>query len=253
MRIVVIVLVVLALIAAGVYGYARITRALPLHSISIEGADHLTDDEKSALAQIPADSTVLDVDTAAIKANFLMDAWVKDVSVNVVLPDSLVVNVTEREIGAIVEMKSADGSSVTNWALSTDGVWLMPIPDRDSEAGQRTSSRIYEDADAAIHILNVPYSTNPQIGVICSDSNVNNAVEILNGMTTELADQVKNVSATDAESTTLLLQNGVEIAFGTATDIRAKERVCLELLSEHEGEIAYINVRTVSRPTWRTL
>ena len=93
----------------------------------------------------------------------------------------------------------------------------------------------------------------PEIGEVCTDSNVNNALAIVSGMTTELADSVVRVSATDAESTILTLDNGVEIAFGAAEDIREKERVCLALLEEHEGNIAYINVRTVSSPTWRSL
>ena len=32
-----------------------------------------------------------------------------------------------------------------------------------------------------------------------------------------------------------------------------KERVCLELMREHPGKIAYINVRTVNKPIWRAV
>ena len=51
----------------------------------------------------------------------------------------------------------------------------------------------------------------------------------------------------------ITLNNGVEIAFGDSSDIRDKERVCLELMREHPGKIAYINVRTVNKPIWRAV
>ena len=98
-----------------------------------------------------------------------------------------------------------------------------------------------------------PYGTSPETGAFCTDENVNNALDIVAGMTTSLADQVVLVKATDAESTKLTLDNGVEIAFGKAEDIREKERVCLEIMEQNPGSVAYINVRVVDRPTWRAL
>ena len=104
-----------------------------------------------------------------------------------------------------------------------------------------------------LHITDVPYGTRPEVGAYCSDANVNNALAIVDGMTTELAGQVKKVAATETESTTLTLESGVEIVFGTAENIRDKERVCLEIMKEHPDGLAYINVRVVDRPTWRAL
>lgn len=253
-RVVLAVVIVLVLLVAaiGAYAFARFTNQFPIEDVSVVGVEHLTDSEVAQLAQIPDNATLLNVDTAAIRSRLLLDTWVKDAQVNVIPPNKLEIRVTERTITAVVEVSSADSSSVKQWALSSDGMWLMPIPDRDSEAGKNTSSKVFEDADAAMHIVNVPYTANPEIGKYCNDSNINNALEIVSGMTTELASQVKTVSATDSESTTLILESGVEIAFGSATDIRAKERVCLEILEENEGTVAYINVRTVDRPTWRS-
>ena len=72
------------------------------------------------------------------------------------------------------------------------------------------------------------------------DANISNALSIIDGMTTDLAGQVKQVSASSSESTTLILDNGVEIAFGDSSDIRDKERVCLQLMQEyHESNFLY--------------
>lgn len=129
----------------------------------------------------------------------------------------------------------------------------MEIPARDSELGQSISPQIFEDADAVLHIKDVPFGLTPEVGTYCTDGNVSNALAILDGLSTELAEQVKTVSATDAASTLLTLDNGIEIAFGTAEDIRDKERICLTIMAEHPGTVAYINVRVVDRPTWRAV
>ena len=170
-----------------------------------------------------------------------------------VFPNTLELAVTERTITAVVDVPTENAESVQPWAIASDGMWLMPIPDQNSEAGKRTSPKVYEDAAKVLHITDVPYGTRPEVGAYCSDANVNNALAIVDGMTTELAGQVKKVAATETESTTLTLESGVEIVFGTAENIRDKERVCLEIMKEHPDGLAYINVRVVDRPTWRAL
>ena len=129
----------------------------------------------------------------------------------------------------------------------------MPIPKAGSEAAKTTSEQVYTDAAQAMHIVDVPHGTRAAIGEVCTDSNVNNALDIIAGMTTELADHVVQVSAAGTAETTLLLDNGVEIAFGKAEDIRDKERTILKILEENPDSISYINVRMVETPTWRGL
>ena len=72
-------------------------------------------------------------------------------------------------------------------------------------------------------------------------------------MTTDLANHVETVSAAGPAETTLLLDSGVEIAFGKAENIRDKERVILQILEENPDSVAYINVRLVETPTWRSI
>ena len=244
------VLTLVAVIGAAVLYWSD---TFPVTALDVKGVEHLTDQEVAALASVPEGSTLTRIDTEAIESRLLKDAWVQEAHVNRVFPNTLEIVVTERQIAAVVEVPTADAQATRPWAIASDGMWLMPIPERDSDAGKATSPKVFEDADAALKITDVPFGTQAEIGQYCTDGNVNNALDIVSGMTTELAGQVKTVSATDAESTTLTLENGVEIAFGTADDIRDKERVCLELMKQYEGQIAYINVRSVSRPTWRSL
>lgn len=129
----------------------------------------------------------------------------------------------------------------------------MPIPDKNSEAAKNISQQIFADVEGVMHIVDVSPSVQPEIGSYCTDEPVNNAIDVVAAMTTDLKNQVKYVKASDANSTNLFLNNGVEIAVGTSEDLREKERVAQELLSKYEGRISYINVRNYSNPTWRSI
>lgn len=242
---------VLLVIIAGM-AVAR-SSAFTITSVDVKGSTHLTQSEMAVLAPVPEGTTLLDVDTAALEKSIERDAWVENAVVSRSFPSTLVITITEREIGAIVEIATGDSNTFQAWAIADDGMWLMAIPNQDSEIGQAISPTIYEDAANALLITDVPYGLVPEMGTYCADDNVNNALAIVNGMTTELADQVKTVSATDAESTLLTLENGIEIAFGAAEDIRDKERICLEIMEQNPGAVAYINVRVVDAPTWRAV
>lgn len=239
-----------ALVAGGVALYS--SDVFSIERVSVQGVEHLTATEMEQLAGVPAGTTLLRVDAGAIRSRLLMDAWVQDVSVNRAFPDTLEIVVTERTIAAVVDVATENASSTQEWAIASDGMWLMPIPAQDSEAGRNTSPKVYEDAASVLHITDVPYGVEPKVGSYCGDANVNNALAIVDGMTTDLAGRVTTVKATETESTTLVLDNGVEIVFGAAKDIRDKERVCLEIMEQHP-DVVYINVRVVESPTWRAL
>ncbi len=227
------------------------TNVFEIEEIDIEGTDHLTGQEVQALVSIPQGTTLLNVDTAAIAQSLERDAWVSSVDVVKVFPNRINIVVHERSIGAIVEVTTGQAQTIQNWAIADDGMWLMIIPTRDTEVGRNLAERIYEDAEAALHIVGVPYGLEPQIGTYCTDVNVNNALAIISGMTTQLADQIKLVNAAESESIMLTLDNNIEIAFGTPDNIRDKERICLQIMEENPT-VVYINVRVPDRPTWRS-
>lgn len=242
-----------AVLGGGTYAGLYFSNAFAIEAVNVTGADHLTTEEMGALAAIPQGTTLLNVDAAAIENSVVRDAWVADVKVHRVFPNTLEIAVTERKIAAVVEVVADNAKTTQMWAIAPDGMWLMEIPAQDSELGQSISPQIYEDAASVLHIKNVPFGLTPEVGTYCTDGNVNNALAILGGLSTNLAEQVKTVSATDAASTQLTLKSGIEIAFGTADDIREKERICLEIMAEHPDKVAYINVRVPDRPTWRAV
>ena len=227
--------------------------AFTVQNVNVNGVEHLTSDEMAQLANIPADTTLLRIDTDTIEKRLEQNAWVADAKVNRIFPDTIEIDVTERAIFAVVEIPTSAGTSVKQWAIAQDHIWLMPIPEAGSDAAKTTSPKIYEDAAAALHILDIPYGTKAEIGQACTDSNINNALDVITGLTTDLANRITQVSAAGIAETTLVLDNGVEVAFGKAEDIRDKERVILQILEDNPDNVSYINVRMVETPTWRAV
>ncbi len=248
-------LTVLSCVIAGTVAWLVLaqTDIFLIEQIEVQGVEHLSATEMDALVSVPQGTNLLNVDISGIQTRLLQNAWIEELDIVRVFPSTLKIVVTEREIAAVVEIQVGSDEEVTLWAIASDGVWLMSIPDQDSEEGQATSSQVYEDAAVALRIVDVSYGVSPETGSVTTDEGIQNALAVVSGLTTELADRVTTVSASNSESATLTLDNGVEIAFGTATDIRDKELICLELLEEHPDSIAYINVRNVDRPTYRAL
>lgn len=250
-RVGVVVLVILVL-ALGLVGLSN-TSLFAIREVSVTGVSHLTVGEMTELAAVPSNTTLLRVDTASIEERLRSNPWVERVAVHRRLPSTLELSITERTIAAVVEVPRPDSEATDDWAIASDGTWLMMIPPQGTEEASSVSASVYEDAENVLHIVDVPYGADPVVGATCTDAGVSNALAVVSGLSEDLAWQVSTVSATDTTNAVLNLRSGIEIAFGTDEDIRDKERVCLKLMEDHAGQISYINVRVVDRPTWRSL
>jgi cell division septal protein FtsQ len=100
-------------------------------------------------------------------------------------------------------------------------------------------------------VRDVSRSIAPQIGASVEDEGVLNALAIVTAFTPDMLSRIRSISAPDRVKTMITLTNNVEVAFGAAEDVAAKEQVILSLLSEHEGTLTYINVRVADRATYR--
>ena len=206
---------IVGLIVAAVIALAVLSRSsvFAIQDVDFVGADHLTKSEVSQLVSIPQGTTLLNVDVDGIKNSLLRDSWVQSVTVNRVFPERLRSSSPSASSAPSSRYPWERPRPFKSWAIAEDGTWLMAVPAQDSSIGQSLSPKIYEDAASVLHITDVPYGLTPEMGTRCSDANVNNALAIVAGMTTELAGQVTTISATDEESTLLTLESGIEIAF----------------------------------------
>lgn len=218
-----------------VFGCIFIYRSdlLAVENVTVSGVSHLTDQEVTQLAAVPDDSTLLRLDSDGIAQRLCEHPWVQSVHVVRKFPNTVELNVTERQAGAAVKI-----SSKSIWVISTDGVWLSAA----TKADWKNSRRIVGVNETA---------ANPVAGAECTDEGILNALKVYDSLSSTLLDQVKQISAESSVKTTLTLKSGVTVAFGDASDLELKEADINALLQEHEGKISYINVRVPDRPTYR--
>lgn len=226
-------LAVVVILAAGL-GIARFTSGSTFYvdSIEISGTRHLTRDAVLGLALVPDGTSLLRVDRRAVRARIEADPWVASVTVKRRLPDTLVIEVREREPAAVI-----DTGGTELWVVSADGYWL----------GERTSA---ETGTLSIRDLE---EVDPRPGKRASSETLLNAVRIAAGLSDELRSRTRVISAPTIERTALILEDDIEVFIGDAEDLELKDRIAREILEEQKGRLVYINVRVVSSPTWRGL
>lgn len=233
LRIVVTVVAIVAVIFGAIFVYR--SDLLHVNNVHVTGVSHLTSQEITDLAAVPADSTLLRIDSAGIVSRLEENAWVQSASVHREFPDTIRIDVVERTPGAVVRINDK-----SIWVISTDGTWLSAANDSDWE----TQMRII-DVSASL--------TAPISGGTCNDGGIVNALDILSKISDELKGNIESISAESSIKTSLNLKNGITVAFGDSTNVELKEAVINELLAKYQGKISYINVRVPDRPTFRTL
>lgn len=224
---------VLALIFGAIFAYR--SDLFHVNNVQVNGAEHLTSQEITTIAAVSDDSTLLRLDSAGIKARLEDNAWIQGVAIHRVFPDTIVIDITEREPGAVAKINDK-----SNWVISTDGTWL--------------SAATTDDWENAMKIIDVsPSMPAPISGSDCADGGITNALNILNAISDDLRSRIVSISAESSIKTSLNLEDGITVAFGDSSDVEMKEAVINSLLSEYGGRISYINVRVPSRPTYRML
>ena len=233
MRIVIVVAAVLLVIFGSIFVYR--SDLFHVNNVQINGVSHLTSQEITESAAVPADSTLLRLDAAGIKQRLEDNAWVQSATIHRSLPDTIVIDVTERTPGAVVRINDKQ-----TWVISTDSSWL--------------SAATEDDWNNDMRIIDVSNSiAQPVSGSECTDGGIKNALAILDGISDDLKSQIQSISAESSIKTSLNLKNGITVAFGDSSNIQLKEAAINELLSQYAGKISYINVRVPASPTYRTL
>ena len=232
-RIAIVIAVILLIIFGSIFIYR--SDLFHVNNVQVNGSAHLTSQEITSIAAVSDDSTLLRLDSKGNKERLEDNAWVQNAAIHRVFPDTIVIDITEREPGAVVKINDR-----SNWVISTDGAWL--------------SAATTDDWENAMKIIDVsPSMPAPISGAMCADGGINNALDILNSISDDLRSRIVSISAESSIKTSLNLVDGVTVAFGDSSDIEVKEAVINSLLNEYEGRISYINVRVPTRPTYRML
>lgn len=246
----VIAILVVAVVACAGLLVLRGAGAFAVRTLEVTATRHLTEDDIARLANVGQGTTLIEVDTDAVAERVASDPWVEDVEVERVLPDTLRIVVSERAITEVVLMSSGQIA----WYVGEGDVWVEPVS-VTSANGQTTSEAALEvalDADCVL-VSGVPATVEPVAGSVVTDDSLVAVGDYLEELPEDLVTQIVSFSAPSDDAISCVLANGVEVSLGSPVDITSKGNIVLQLLEEHEGEITYINVRSVTDPSYRRI
>ena len=109
--------------------------------IKIKGSEHMTESDVMALIEIPANTSLFNVDEDAIVDSLKQNPWVSGVSVERTFPHTLTITPTEHKVAAIAYVAADDLA----WAISEDRTWIAPVSLASASSGGTQST--VESAD----------------------------------------------------------------------------------------------------------
>lgn len=251
MRAVIILLCVIAcllVLALLVFLVLSSTSAFTISAIDASATAHLSSDDIAKLASVEEGTTLLSIDENKIVANLRRNPWVSDVRLTREFPDSLKIEVSEREVDCLVKMSTAS----VCWCLGDDEVWIEPInlQVKDGQSADDAALLLAQDMDTLL-IVDMPTNVSPVAGEEASDDVLKAVNSYREQLSPEFVANVVRYRASSVESIGVTLSSGVEVSFGAASEIPVKEAIVSELLAKHPNQITFINVRVPSQPTYR--
>lgn len=238
----------LLLLLALVLAILAQTPVFEIKTIETNDTEHVTAENVAQLIRVPEGSTLLNVDTEAVERSVLNNPWIGSVEIQSVFPDKLRVHAVEREVGALVSMRSGGMC----WLLGKDSHWIEPMRVQATEDESAEDAALSEaERLGVIMISDIPSSVSPVAGTAATDSSLDAVMTFEEQLSDEFKQQIASYSAPDEEGIACILKNGVEVSLGSAVNIATKESVAQRILDEFAGQVTYVNVRVPGRPTYR--
>ncbi len=187
------------LIGAAIYLFG-FSPVFATHNVQVNGTSLLTEDEVREAAQVQLELPVLREDTGAIAERVRQLKPVRDVAVGRALPDTIVINVTERTLSYQVKEKDSvswvdtEGVIYNTSAAGSDGVIQVSAPNADDRLRR----------DIATVVANLPDGVKADI---------------------------ESFSAKAVDRISFKLSGGREVVWGSAEESELKGQVLSALLS----------------------
>lgn len=224
------------------------TSMFSVQQIETSDSEHLAAETVARLAAVDGNTTLLNVDAAAIEERVKKNPWVGSVDVVREFPSTLRLEVHERKPAFYVVM----GHSV-GWLMGEDGVWIEPLQLEEHSSQSTNDDMALKKAESLgmLLIYNVPTSVSPEAGTSSTDDCIAAVTAFRNQLSAAFKEQIVAYSASSEDDIACILDSGIEISLGSPSNIDSKEMVAQSILDEYAGQVTYINVRIPSRPTYR--
>jgi len=250
----VITILVIGVIAAALLGSLVAFLRSPFFAISeynVTGTVYLTPANVLSAVKTDERTSLLALDTEAIREALLANPWIAETTLTKQLPSTLDIAIVERSPAAIVKMVNDE-----KWLIASDGIWLGEVR-KDNDVRQafdpaQVHPPVALDKDRLIVIEDITPMENT-FGSLTSSAEVINAIEVLAAIDPMLLEQTEIISAPEISLTKIITTEHVEILIGSSRDAREKSKIALSLLREHPDKVTLINVRSIDKPTWRGL
>lgn len=226
------------------------TSAFTIENVTAVASDHVTEDTLVKLAAVPEGSTLLNVDEGAITESVMRNPWVKEVHVHRQFPNTLQITVQERKVKELVVMNSGD----VVWCLGEGDVWIEPISIEVADGQDFTAAALAKAQEmGALLVTDSPASVSPVAGSKATDDSLQAVADFQADFSSDFSSQIVSYSASSATSISCVLDSGVTVSLGSATEISSKETAVRSVLDKYPHRITYINVRVPSSPTYRII
>ncbi len=239
---------VLGLAALVAFFALRDSALFSADNVIIEPSTHVSDADISNLLTVPDGTTLLNVDLANLESQIKRDPWVESLELTREFPHTLRLTIKEQELEAFVVMSSGS----LGWYLGSGGSWIEPAKIAVAD-GQSINDAALQKArsEGVLLITGVPATVDPQAGCAATDDVLAAVDDFRNGFSSGFSSMIVSYDASSADAISCILENGVQISLGSATNISAKEQVAQALLDKYPGQITYINVRNPSSASVR--
>ena len=197
--------------------YTSLFRA---HHIRVEGAGALSAEQVRTLAEVDAATNVVHVDQAAVVARLEQDPWIAQASVHVELPDTLVLEITERRPVGVID-------AMGDRAILASDATLLP-----------TTWGIPDDLPAVRAALGAP--TQEQRTA---------AADLLTALDPVVVKRVTTISVGQDGLVTLTLTSGVTVVAGQEGDEGAKAEALRAVLRWAASKNLDLTSVDISAPT----
>jgi cell division protein FtsQ len=225
------VLLVIALIVGVAMLYN--SQVFAVSAIEVTGVSRLTEDEVLTLAAVPSDATLLRFPAEGITERLLSNPWIAEAYVTRDFPDGMRVRIVERQPAAYLD-------------LGQESVWVV------DDTGVTIAEQSATETGTLVVVRDLQ-PIEPTPGEKTGSEPILNALGVWRGLSPELKERTRAISAPSIDRTTLVTHDDIEILVGAAEEMESKDLIAREILAEQAGSVVYINVRTIERPTWRGL